>query len=131
SMSNPNLKPSTRATVVAALASASRSVGAATTSAVDMSQYENVQAIISVGAFGTDATATLKWQQATDTDFSDAKDITARSAIDLAEELPGVINLKATELDVNGGFRYVRAVLTIGTAAVHAGGVILAHDAKN
>ncbi|MDO6749890.1 hypothetical protein, partial [Gilvimarinus sp. 1_MG-2023] len=77
-----------------------------------MSQYENVQAIISVGAFGTDATATLKWQQATDTDFSDAKDITARSAIDLAEELPGVINLKATELDVNGGFRYVRAVLT-------------------
>tara|TARA_R110002167_G_scaffold188319_1_gene389836 strand:- start:16909 stop:17334 length:426 start_codon:yes stop_codon:yes gene_type:complete len=129
-MSNPNLKPSTRATVVAIIAAASQAVGAHTiTNAVDMGQYINVQCVVTCGAFT--GTATVKWQQATDEAFSDAKDITDRTAVDLVQNLPAQINLKANELDVNNGFRYVRPVITVATDVVLAGAVVLAHDAKS
>lgn len=129
-MSNPNLKPSTRATVVAIIAAASQSVGTATiANAVDMGEYINVQCVVTCGAFT--GTATVKWQQATTGAFSDAKDIADRPAVDLSANLPAQINLKANELDINNGFRYVRPVITVTTDVVMAGAVVLAHDAKS
>lgn len=131
-MSNPNLKPSLRAPVVAAIPSASQSVGTATIAgAVDMGVFINVMAVATVGAFGASATATMKFEQSTLEDFSDAKDIEGRTAIDLAENMPGVVNLKANELDINNGFRYVRPVITVGTAAVDAGALVFGFDAKD
>ena len=70
-MSNPNLKPSLRAPVIAAIPSASQSVGTATIAgAVDMGVFINVMAVATVGAFGASATATLKFEQSTLEDFS-------------------------------------------------------------
>lgn len=131
-MSNPNLKPSLRAPVIAVIPSVSQSVGTATIAgSVDMGLFINVMAVATVGAFGTDATATMKFEQSTLEDFSDAKDIVGRTAIDLSEDLPGVINLKANDLDTNNGFRYVRPVITVGTAAVLVGAAVLGFDAKD
>ena len=131
-MSNPNLKPSLRAAVIAAIPAASQSVGTTTVAdAVDMSKFVNVQCVLAVGAFGSSATASVAWEQATAADFSDAKAVADRPAVDLAADTPAQINLKANELDTNNGFRYVRPVITVGTAAVFAGGVVLGHDAKD
>ncbi len=130
-MSNPNLKPSLRAAVIAVIPSASHSVGTATTAgAVDMSEHITAHCVCAMGALGG-GVATLKWEQATVDDFSDAKAVEGRDPIDLAENLPAQLNLKANELDINGGFRYVRPVITVTVAAVQAGAVVLAHDAKH
>lgn len=130
-MSNPNLNPSLRAPVVAVIPSASLSVGSANSvAAVDMGEFANAMAIATVGAFGESATATLKFQQATTADFSDAKDIASKDAIDLVENLPGVINVNAKDLDIKNKFRFVRPVVTVGTAAVHAGVSVLGFDAR-
>lgn len=131
-MSNPNLKPSLRAPVLAAIASASQSVGTAVpANGVDMGAHIGLMCAVSVGSFGSGATATAHWEQATETDFSDAKAIVGRDPVDLAEDLPAQLNLKANELDTNNGFRYVRPVITIGTAAVHAGALVMAFDSKD
>jgi hypothetical protein len=131
-MSNPNLKPSLRAPVVATIPAASQSVGTAVSAAgVDMSLFINAMVVVAVGAFGTDATATLHWEQSTLADFSDAKAIEGRTPVALAENSAAELNLKANELDTNGGFRYVRPVITVGTAAVLAGAVVLGFDAKD
>lgn len=131
-MSNPNLNPSLRAPVVASIPSASLSVGTAhSTDAVDMGNFANVMAVAVMGAFGEAATATLTFQQATTSAFTDAKAIKGLEPIDLAASKVGVVNLKATSLDIKGKFRFVRPLITVGTAAVQGAVVVQGFDARD
>lgn len=131
-MSNPNLNPSLRAPVVAVVPSASLPVGTAhSVDAIDMGNFANVMAVAVMGAFGEDATATLTFQQATTEAFTDAKAIKGLEPIDLAANKAGVVNLKATSLDIKGKFRFVRPLITVGTAAVHGGVVVQGFDARD
>ncbi|MED5441296.1 MAG: hypothetical protein VYA77_08260, partial [Pseudomonadota bacterium] len=57
--------------------------------------------------------------------------IEGRTAVDLVAEKPVQLNLKANELDVNNGFRYVRAKLTTVGGSVKTGILVLSADAKD
>lgn len=130
-MSNSNLKGSLRAPVVAIIPSASLSVGTANSVAsVDMGQFGNAMAIAIMGAFGTDATATLQFQQATSAAFSDAKPIDGATPVELAADTAGVVNVRAKDLDIKNKFRFVRPLVTVGTAAVHGSVVVQGLDAR-
>jgi hypothetical protein len=129
-MSNPNLNPSLRAPVVAALKSDTHATDSSyPTNVVDMSMFTNLMIIAMVGTVAS--SGTIAFEQATDEAFSDAKAIEGRTAVDLATDTPVQINLKAGELDVNGGFRYVRAKLTTVGGSVKTGIAVLGFDAKD
>ncbi len=129
-MSNPNLKPSLRAPVVAMLKSDTHAAdNSYTTGVVDMSMFINVMLVMAVGTVATAGTLTL--EQATTAAFSDAKAIDGHAAVDLATDTPVQVNLKANELDVNGGFRFIRAKLTTTGGSVKTGILVLGFDAKD
>lgn len=129
-MSNPNLNPSLRAPLVAALKSDTHAADASyNTGLVDMSMFVTLMAVAMVGTVAS--AGTIAFEQATDEAFSDAKAIDGRTAVDLATDTPVQINLKAGELDVNGGFRYVRAKLTTVGGSVKTGIAVLGFDAKD
>ncbi|MEQ3693161.1 MAG: hypothetical protein ABNH16_07000 [Thalassolituus sp.] len=129
-MSNPNLNPSLRAPVVAALKSDTHATDASyNTGWVDMSMFINLMAIAMVGTVAS--AGTIAFEQATDDSGTGAKVIEGRTAVDLATDTPVQINLKAGELDVNGGFRYVRAKLTTVGGSVKTGIAVLGFDAKD
>lgn len=131
-MSNPNLNPSLRAPVIATIPAISMSVGTAySVQAVDMGNFVNVMAVAVMGSFGEDATATLTFQQATTEAFTDAKAIKGLEPIDLAANEAGVVNLKSTALDIKGKFRFVRPLITVGTAAVQGAVVVQGFDARD
>lgn len=129
-MSNPNLNPSLRAPVVAALKSDTHAADAAYNSGwVDMSMFINIMAIAMVGTVAS--AGTIEFEQATDASGTGAKAIEGRTAVDLATDTPVQINLKSGELDVNGGFRYVRAKLTTVGGSIKTGIAVLGFDAKD
>ncbi|WP_297533499.1 hypothetical protein [Thalassolituus sp.] len=129
-MSNPNLKPSLRMPVIAALKSDTHAADSTyPTGAVDMGAHINIMAVLAVGAIT--GSGTVEFEQATTDVFSDAKAIEGRTAVDLVAEKPVQLNLKANELDVNNGFRYVRAKLTTVGGSVKTGILVLSADAKD
>ena len=130
-MSNPNLNPSLRAVVIMAMAASANAAGEHATGGVDMSEFDNVEVIASIGAFGASATGTLKFQQSKTADFAEVKDIENRTALVLVENMPAVVDLNQGELDINEGYQYVRAVLTATTESITAGLVVLGFDARH
>lgn len=130
-MSHSSLNPSLRAPVVATLASAAHAAGTHTTDAIDMGSFANVQVIATVGAFGSGASGTLKFEQSATADFAIKKDIEGRPAVAITENKPAVIDLNQGELDINGNFQYVRAVLKATTQSVTAGLAVLGFDARH
>lgn len=92
-----------------------------TTGWVDQSVFFFVMALISVGAFGASATVDAKLQQATDNSGTGVKDITGKAITQLlaagGNNRQAIINMKEADLDTEGGFRFVRLSITVGTAA--------------
>lgn len=130
-MSNSSLNPSMRAAVVAAMASAVQAAGSHSTTAVDMGSFSNVQVIGTVGAFGSGASGTLKFEQSTTEDFAEVKAIEGRDAVVLVENLPIVVDLNQGELDIDNDYQYVRATLTAVDESITTGVVILGFDARH
>lgn len=114
---NSALPVSALVTLVGVLASDTHAAGTKKSSGIDMSEF---QAAMFSAAVGTVADAgTIQLEQATTSNFSDAKVL--RAAVDLATDTPVQIGVKDSELDVNNGFRYVRASLTGTGGSVKAG----------
>ncbi len=129
-MSNPNLKPSLRAPVVAMLKSDIHAAdNSYTTGVVDMSLFINAMLLMAVGTVASAGTVTL--EQATTAAFADAKAIEGHAPVALTTDTPVQVNLKANELDINGGFRFVRAKLTTAGGSVKTGILLLGFDAKD
>lgn len=88
-----------------------------------MSRYHRGYLYLEVGAMGGASTLNAKLQQASAADGTGAKDITGKAITELTgagsdgNSLAG-IELRTEELDVNGGFEYVRFSVTIGVADV-------------
>lgn len=116
-----NQKPSEALGLLATIDPVSQGAATVTTGWVDQSIYLAVLAIISVGAFGASATVDAKLQQATDSGGTGVKDITGKSITQLlaagGNNRQAMINMKEADLDTEGGFRYVRLSITVGTAA--------------
>ena len=119
---NRVLRPSDEAALVAAINPASQGAGSVSTGWIDMSKFDKLMAIVQAGALGASATLDAKLEQATSGAGAGAKDITGKAITQLTQagtdsNKQAIINLAAEELDVTGGFDFVRLTLTVATAA--------------
>lgn len=134
-MSLPNVRPSDKATVLAVLNPISQGAATVTTGWVAMSTYENVLAILKVGALGASGTVDAKLQQASDGSGTGAKDITGKAIAQLTQagtdsNKQALINVRSEELDINGGFTHVRLSVTVAVAASLIDAILLGFDAR-
>jgi hypothetical protein len=130
----PSLKPSQRAAVAAVIAPVS-SAAALASGWVDAAQYQNLLAVIQLGVMQAGATVDAKLQQATDNAGAGAKDIAGKAIAQFLHATPddgkqALINFRQDDLDVAGGFRYVKLVMTQATAASLVAGLILGFDPR-
>lgn len=134
-MPNANIKPSDRAPVLAVIDPDAYTAATYTSGWVDMSLWESLQVIVFAGTLGSGATLDAKLEQATSAAGAGAKDITGKAITQLTQagtdsDKQAVINCQSEDLDVEGGFRYVRLSMTVGNATSDAGGVVLGMDPR-
>ena len=102
---------------------------------ISMKLFEMFLAIILVGEMVSTATLDAKFQQATDSGGTGAKDITGKTITQLTEaggddDQQALINLRADEMDVEGGFEFVQLSLTLTTAGADLGATVLGFQPK-
>lgn len=113
-MSANNL-PSEVIAVVAKVDPDANAVGAVTSDWADAGKFEAMLAVVSVGAIAATQTLDAKLQQATDASGTGAKDISGKAITQLGgsdDDKQAVINVRASELDMDNGYRYVALVMT-------------------
>lgn len=133
-MSDINLKPSQRVSVVGKINPQSASSVQAT-GWLDATAFHNFMALISVGALGASATVDAKIQQATDNTGTSAKDVSGKSITQLTkagsdDNKQVLINLKQEDLDIGNGFKFFQLSITPATAACLIGGTVLGFDPR-
>ena len=129
-----SLLPSQRVAVVGTVDPDANTAAAHASDWVSMGDFDSIMAIILLGILGTSATIDAKMEQATDASGTGKKDITGKSITQLVkatdDDKQAIINVRAAELDVDGGFSFVRCELTVGTATSDSGVVLLGLDAR-
>jgi hypothetical protein len=91
--------------------------------------------IVFVGTLGSSATVDAKFEQANTAAGGDVKDVTGKAITQLTQagtdsDKQAVINLQSEELDVNGGFRWARLTVTVGTATSDMGAAVFGCDPR-
>jgi len=129
---NTNLLPSHQAAVVEVIDPDAYAASAVNSGWVSLIDFAAIQTILMLGAMVATALADLKLQQATDAAGSGVKDIAGKAITQMTaagsdDDKQAIINCRADELDVDGGFTHVRAVMTLTTAGSDAGAIILGH----
>lgn len=124
------IKPSERVAVVATIDPASLTANTYVSDWVDMSKFESVLAVLSIGAMTTNGTVDAKLRQAKDSSGGSAKDITGKAITQLTEageddNKQVELQVRSDELDVAGGFSYVALSVTTATAASLGSAVLL------
>lgn len=118
---NPNLKPSEQVALLAVKDPISQAAATVTTGWLSMADAQAVLAVVHTGVLGAAATVDAKLRQAQDAAGTGAKDITGKGITQLVKASNdnniAMINCRADELDVNGGFGYVQLSITVGVAA--------------
>ena len=100
---------------------------------MSMANHQRAVFLISVGDMGQGATLDFAVQQATSVAGAGAKALTPAKAITQLTAAAGdgddliAVELRTEELDVDGGFAYIRGVLTIAGAAVDVAVIPLRH----
>lgn len=92
-----------------------------TTAWVNIKNFAMLAALIMAGDLGSSATINAKLEQATSSGGAGAKDITGKAITALTQagtddNKQAWINVKPEELDVDGGFAFVRLSMTTATA---------------
>lgn len=102
--------------------------GTITSDWCDMSKFELIYATVMAGILGTSATIDAKFEQATDSSGSGAKDITGKSITQLVkatnDDNQATLECRAENLDVDNQFSFVRLSMTIGTATSDASALV-------
>lgn len=134
-MSNPNVLPSNQAVVAGVIDPDLNAADTYETGWIDMGQFEAIQAIVLAGALGTDATLNAKLEQDTDGQGNNAKDVPGKAITEMDEgdgdsDEQAIINCRSDELDVDGGFRFVRLSMTVATASSDSAAIVLGHYAR-
>lgn len=118
----PNAKPSEHLAVLATLDPVSQGAATVTTGWVKAGNFHAFMLLLAVGAMTGGSTVDAKFQQAQDVGGTGAKDISPAKAITQLLAAGGnnrqvMLNMKAADLDVDGGFGFIRGSATVGTAA--------------
>lgn len=127
---NLNMKPTELAGVVGVIDPDANAAATYTTDWVAMKNWQALLAVIMAGDLGASATLDVKLEQATTSGGAGAKDVTGKSITQLTQagtdsNKQVLINLRPEELDVEGGFDYVRLSMTVGTATSDSGALLL------
>lgn len=117
----PNALASECLAVLATVDPVSQGIGTVTTGWVDARKFAEIVALIDTGVLGAAATLDAKLQQATDGAGTGVKDITGKAITQIVkatgDNKQAWINVRPEQLDVTGGFCFVRLSLTVGAAA--------------
>lgn len=117
----PNAKPSEQIALLQTVSPQSLAAGTLNTSCIDVSKFHTLLAVIDTGVLGASATVDFSLDQAKDTSGTGVKAITGKAITQIVkatgDDKQAVINLRTSELDVEGGFDCVRMKLVVGTAA--------------
>lgn len=89
----------------------------------------NFLAHVGAGTVGT--SVDLKIQQATDASGTGAKDISGKAITQLVAAGSALINVRASDLDIDNGFSHIAMVLTTVGASTVAGAELICLDARN
>ncbi len=115
----PNAKISEQLALLATIDPVSQAAGTVTTGWLSAALFERFMASIRTGVLGASATVDAKLQQATDNTGTGVKDVTGKAITQIVkasgDNKQALINLRAEELDTNGGFAYFRLSITVGT----------------
>lgn len=112
---------------------ANRAAAVYNTDWLSMSNHQRAIFLLITGAMNQGATVDFAVQQATDATGTGVKALTPAKAITQLTQAAGDgndlvgVEVRSEELDVNGGFNYIRGVLTIDTAAVYSAVLPLRH----
>lgn len=124
----PNARPSEHVSLLATLDAASQGAGTISTGYVDIKNFHALRAKITVGVMTATSTVDAKLQQATTSAGAGVKDVTGKAITQLlaagGNNRQAIINLKAADLDTEGGFEFVRLTITVAAAASLAYGEI-------
>lgn len=132
-----NALPSELAGVVATIDPDAYTASAYNSDFVDMADFEQIMAVVMAGTLGSSATLAAKLTQSTSAAGAGEKDITGKAITNLTQASPddsdkqAVINLRAAELDIAGGFRYVRLTMTVGVATSDCGAVVFGFNPRH
>lgn len=101
-----------------------------TTDYIDMSKWEEIMVIVMAGDLGSSATIDAKLTEYTTTGGAGSHDITGKAITQLTQagtddNKQAIINLRREEMNVDGGLRYVRVTMTVGTATSDCGVIVL------
>ncbi|WP_374349169.1 hypothetical protein [Chitinimonas sp.] len=120
----PNTKTSEEFALLASVDPASQATGTVTTGWINTTNFAKFMALISTGVLGAAATVDAKIQQAQDNVGTGAKDVTGKAIVQIikatGDNKQALINFRGEDLDINGGFGFVRVSVTVGTAASQA-----------
>lgn len=121
-MGNLNVLSSHEIALLAKLDPVSQGAATVTTGWVAMADWWRIMAVLMVGVIATNGTLDAKLQQATDSSGTGAKDVTGKGITQLTQagtdsNKQVVINCDHEDLDIEGGFDYVRLSVTAATAA--------------
>ena len=130
----PSLKPSQRVALAGVINPQSATTVKAT-GWVDVSQYENLLAVVNVGSISAGGTVDAKLRQAQDNTGTGVKDVAGFAITQLTQaggnsNEQAMINLNAASLDTNNGFTFVELTITPGTAAAVIAGELWGFDPK-
>lgn len=133
---NPNFKASEVAAVVETIDPVSQGIGSVSSGWIDASKFHTYMAVVLAGVLGAAATLDGKLEQATDSGGTGVKDITGKAITQLTkagadDNKQAIINLRPSELDLDGGFDHFRLTLTVGAAASLVGAVVAGVNAKD
>lgn len=112
----------------------SQGVGTVDTGWIAAKDFHSFLAVIQAGVLGAAATLDAKFQQATDNAGAGAKDVTGKSITQMVKATDdgktSLLNLKTEELDVEGGFDFIRVRLTVGAAASLVGCAVMGFNPR-
>lgn len=118
---NPNLSFGDQNAVLAAISPVSQGAGTVNTSWLSFDRFQAIVAVLKTGVLGTSATVDMKFQQATDSSGTGAKDITGRTLTQIVkatgDNKVASIEVHPADLDTVNNFTHVRVALTVATAA--------------
>lgn len=99
---------------------------------VDVSKYKTLMAVVHVGDMVLNSDVDAKLEQDTDGQGNNTKDISGKAITTMEEgtddNTQAIICVREDELDVAGGFGYVRLTITVATADADAAGAIYGLD---
>lgn len=127
--------PSERAAIVGAIDPDANAAATYTTGWISMADFGALMAIVMAGALGASATLDAKFEQASDSSGTGAKDVAGAAITQMTQaggdsDKQAVIQCFSEDLDIANNFTHVRLSVTVAVATSDCGAVVLGLDAR-